>query len=165
LHFLFESLIFVHEKGKISADSFKERIMQDNSMSRWLSPLMAFCLTFIIIATLAPVVGIQFERQFDFWLLWLGTMLFLALPITYLEIALAKRSKTTALNALSGLTRDADASARWRLVGWLAVIFIPFLAGAVLFNAAQLIQLQMIPDFAPHLVFLAMAVVALIGIV
>lgn len=137
--------------------------MQDNSMSRWLSPLMAFCLTFIIIATLAPVVGIQFERQFDFWLLWLGTMLFLALPITYLEIALAKRSKTTALNALSGLTRDADASARWRLVGWLAVIFIPFLAGAVLFNAAQLIQLQMIPDFAPHLVFLAMAVVALIG--
>lgn len=67
--------------------------MQDNSMSRWLSPLMAFCLTFIIIATLAPVVGIQFERQFDFWLLWLGTMLFLALPITYLEIALAKRSK------------------------------------------------------------------------
>jgi len=163
LHFLFESLIFFHEKGKISADSFKERIMQDNSMSRWLSPLMAFCLTFIIIATLAPVVGIQFERQFDFWLLWLGTMLFLALPITYLEIALAKRSKTTALNALSGLTRDADASARWRLVGWLAVIFIPFLAGAVLFNAAQLIQLQMIPDFAPHLVFLAMAVVALIG--
>jgi len=163
LHFLFESLIFVHEKGKISADSFKERIMQDNSMSRWLSPLMAFCLTFIIIATLAPVVGIQFERQFDFWLLWLGTMLFLALPITYLEIALAKRSKITALNALSGLTRDADASARWRLVGWLAVIFIPFLAGAVLFNAAQLIQLQMIPDFAPHLVFLAMAVVALIG--
>ena len=75
--------------------------MQDNAMSRWLSPLMAFCLSFIIIATLAPIVGIQVERQLDFWLLWLGTMLILALPICYLEIALAKRSKTTALNALS----------------------------------------------------------------
>ena len=49
--------------------------MQDNAMSRWLSPLMAFCLSFIIIATLAPIVGIQVERQLDFWLLWLGSFL------------------------------------------------------------------------------------------
>ena len=110
--------------------------MQDNAMSRWLSPLMAFCLSFIIIATVAPIVGIQTERQLDFWLLWLGTMLVLALPICYLEIALAKRSKTTALNALSNLTRDADASPRWRLVGWMAVVFIPFLAGAMLFSVS-----------------------------
>ena len=70
-------------------------------MSRWLSPLMAFCLSFIIIAGLAPSLGIQIDRQIDFWLLWLGTMVLLALPIGYLEVALAKRSKTTALNALS----------------------------------------------------------------
>ena len=114
--------------------------MQDNAMSRWLSPLMAFCLSFIIIATLAPIVGIQVDRQLDFWLLWLGTMLILALPICYLEIALAKRSKTTALNALSSLTRDADASQKWRLVGWLAVVFIPFLAGGMLSNASQLLS-------------------------
>lgn len=111
--------------------------MQDNAMSKWLSPLMAFCVSFIIIATLAPVTGIQIERQLDFWLLWLGTMLILALPVCYLEIALAKRSKTTAVQALSTLTRDADASPKWRLVGWLAVVFIPFLAGGMLSAASQ----------------------------
>ena len=133
--------------------------MQDNAMSRWLSPLMAFCLSFIIIATLAPILGIGAERQLDFWLLWLGTMLVLALPITYMEVALAKRSKTTALNALSSLTRDADASAQWRLVGWLAVVFIPFLAGGMLFNASH-----MLTHLSPigHLpVFAGLAVAAL----
>ena len=126
--------------------------MQDNAMSRWLSPLMAFCLSFIIIATLAPILGIGAERQLDFWLLWLGSMLVLALPITYMEVALAKRSKTTALNALSSLTRDADASAQWRLVGWLAVVFMPFLAGGMLFNAStmltQFTQISHLPVFA-----------------
>lgn len=114
--------------------------MQDIAVSRWLSPLMAFCLSFIIIATLAPVTGIQVERQMDFWLLWLGTMLILALPLCYLEIALAKRSKITALQALSGLTRDADTSQRWRIVGWLAVVFIPFMAGGMLNSSAVLLE-------------------------
>lgn len=103
-------------------------------MSRWLSPLMAFCLSFILIAGLAPSLGLAVDRQIDFWMLWLGTMLLLALPIAYLEIALAKRTKTTALNALSSLTRDADVSPKWRIVGWLAVVFIPFLAGGIVFN-------------------------------
>lgn len=135
--------------------------MQDNAMSRWLSPLMAFCLSFIIIATLAPLVGIQVERQLDFWLLWLFTMLILALPVCYLEIALAKRSKTTALNALSSLTRDADASQTWRLVGWLAVVFIPFLAGGMLSNAAQLLNQYALPDSISPVIFGGLAVVAI----
>lgn len=50
-------------------------------------------LIFVIMATLAPTMGIQIDRQIDFWLLWFGTMLLLALPVCYLEIALAKRSK------------------------------------------------------------------------
>ena len=135
--------------------------MQDNAMSRWLSPLMAFCLSFIIIATLAPIVGIQVERQLDFWLLWLGTMLILALPICYLEIALAKRSKTTALNALSSLTRDADASQKWRVVGWLAVVFIPFLAGGMLSNASQLLGRFAFNGIEPNLLFVGLAIVAI----
>lgn len=136
--------------------------MQDNAMSRWLSPLMAFCLSFIIIATVAPIVGIQTERQLDFWLLWLGTMLVLALPICYLEIALAKRSKTTALNALSNLTRDADASPRWRLVGWMAVVFIPFLAGAMLFNVSQYSAQWVAQGIAPQYLFVGSAIAAVI---
>ncbi|QIC64903.1 hypothetical protein [Acinetobacter schindleri] len=115
--------------------------MQDNAMSKWLSPLMAFCLSFLIIATLAPITGIQIDRQLDFWMLWLATMLILALPVCYLEIALAKRSNTTALQALSSLTREADSSQRWRVVGWLAVVFIPFLAGAMLNHASNVVSI------------------------
>ncbi len=75
--------------------------------------------------TLAPTMGIQIDRQIDFWLLWFGTMLLLALPVCYLEIALAKRSKTTALNALSSLTREADSSLNgvW-LAGLLLFLFL-----------------------------------------
>ncbi|MCL6248829.1 hypothetical protein M5F00_13255 [Acinetobacter sp. ANC 4945] len=134
--------------------------MQDNAMSKWLSPLMAFCLSFIIIATLAPVTGIQIERQLDFWLLWLGTMLILALPLCYLEIALAKRSKTTAVQALSSLTRDADASPKWRLVGWLAVVFIPFLAGAMLSAASQYVATFTANGFAYSMILAVLAVIA-----
>lgn len=135
--------------------------MQDNAMSKWLSPLMAFCLSFIIIATLAPITGIQIDRQLDFWMLWLATMLILALPICYLEIALAKRSKTTALQALSTLTREADASQKWRIVGWLSVIFIPFLAGAMLNNASNVLALAAL-DLALNLLFIGLVVAALV---
>lgn len=129
-------------------------------MSRWLSPLMAFCLSFMIIAGLAPSLGIQIDRQIDFWILWLVSMFVLALPITYLEVALAKRSKTTALNALSSLTRDADASQSWRIVGWLAVVFIPFLAGGILSNISQTaLQFAQLP-IATNFVFVGVAVIA-----
>lgn len=135
--------------------------MQDTTLSRWFAPVMAFCLSFVMITTLAPTVGIQIDRQFDFWLLWLGTMLLLALPIGYLEIALAKRSQTTALQALSSLTRDADASPRWRLVGWLAVVFVPFFAGSVLTTATQVVKQQLALDFSSQILFAGLAVVAL----
>ncbi len=134
--------------------------MQDKAMSKWLSPLMAFCLSFLIIATLAPITGIQIDRQLDFWILWLVTMFILALPICYLEIALAKRSKTTAVQALSMLTRDADASQKWRIVGWMGVVFIPFLAGAMLNYASNVLAVAT-PDIATNLLFVVLAVVAL----
>ncbi len=131
-------------------------------MSRWLSPLMAFCLSFVIMATLAPTMGIQIDRQIDFWLLWFGTMLLLALPVCYLEIALAKRSKTTALNALSSLTREADSSPKWRVVGWLAVVFIPFLAGNVLSTASNILVAQFAPSISGQIIFAGLAVAALV---
>ncbi len=134
--------------------------MQDKAMSKWLSPLMAFCLSFLIIATLAPITGIQIDRQLDFWILWLVTMFILALPICYLEIALAKRSKTTAVQALSMLTRDADASQKWRIVGWMGVVFIPFLAGAMLNYASNVLSIAT-ADIATHLLFVVLVVVSL----
>lgn len=135
--------------------------MQDTTLSRWLAPVMAFCLSFVMITTLAPTVGIQIDRQFDFWLLWLGTMILLALPIGYLEIALAKRSQTTALQALSSLTRDADASPKWRIVGWLAVVFVPFFAGSMLMTATLVTSQQLGLDLSSQVVFAIFAVVAL----
>ena len=135
--------------------------MQDTVLSRWLAPVMAFCLSFVMITTLAPMTGIQIDRQFDFWLLWLGTMLLLALPIGYLEIALAKRSQTTALQALSSLTRDADVSPKWRLVGWLAVVFVPFFAGGILTTAAHMLNQQFNLGLVNQIPFAILAVVAL----
>ncbi len=134
--------------------------MQDSAFARWLSPLMAFCFTFIMIAALASAVGIQIDRQLDFWLLWLGTMVILALPLCYLEIALAKRSKTTALNALSSLTRDADASQKWRIVGWLAVVFIPFLAGAILAHLGMAASVAVGLGFSSQILFVGLAIIA-----
>lgn len=130
-------------------------------MSRWLSPLMAFCLSFMIIVGLAPSLGLQLDRQIDFWLLWFATMLFLALPIIYLEIGLAKRSKTTALNALSSLTRDADASQQWRLVGWLSVVFIAFLAGGILSNISSIAAVYAALPLSADIIFVISAVIAL----
>lgn len=129
-------------------------------MARWLPPIMAFCLSFIIILGLAPALGFQIDRQIDFWILWGGSMLILALPVVYLEIALVKRSKTSALNALSTLTRDADASHRWRAVGWLAIVFIPFLAGGVLFNIAQIIAVSAQVALSTQIIFAIGAVFA-----
>ena len=135
--------------------------MQDTTLSRWLSPALAFCLSFILITTLAPMLGMQTERQFDFWLLWLGAMIVLALPIAYLEIGLAKRSQTSALQALSNLTRDADASARWRVVGWLAVVFVSFLAGRVLSSATQLVSQQIEVTVSSQILFAIFAMMAM----
>ena len=129
-------------------------------MSRWLSPLMAFCLSFMIIVGLAPSLGLNVDRQIDFWLLWLGTMLLLALPVVYLEIALAKRAKTSALNALSNLTRDADASQKWRIVGWVSVLFTAFLAGGVLFNVSQAAGFSAQIAVASPILFAACALIA-----
>ncbi|MEB6676222.1 hypothetical protein [Acinetobacter haemolyticus] len=134
--------------------------MQDTTLSRWFAPVMAFCLSFVMITTLAPTVGIQIDRQLDFWLLWLGTMFLLALPIGYLEIALAKRSQTTALQALSALTRDADASPRWRVVGWLAVVFVPFFAGSVLTTASGVVNQHVAAELSSQIIFAILAVIA-----
>lgn len=130
-------------------------------MARWLPPIMAFCLSFIIVLGLAPALGFQIDRQIDFWILWMGCMLILALPVVYLEIALVKRSKTSALNALSALTRDADASNKWRIVGWLAIAFMPFLAGGVLFNISQMFVANTQATLSTNIIFAVGAVLAL----
>ncbi|SDB92212.1 hypothetical protein [Acinetobacter boissieri] len=131
-------------------------------MSRWLSPLLAFCMSLMLITSLAPVFGFQIDRQFDFWLLWLLVVVVVSLPLTYLEYALVKRAKTSILNALMALTREADASLQWRIIGWLSVLFIPCLAGAMLSNSYSLVS-QFVPlSIRTEFVFLVLAIVAVV---
>lgn len=104
-----------------------------NALTRWFVVFFSFCLSFLLMMTFAPLLGFnQVAKQWDFLAMWAGVLLLLALPMLYLELALAKRSKSTALNALMSLTRDADAKPTWRIIGWLGTGFFSFLAGAVL---------------------------------
>ncbi|WP_449402363.1 hypothetical protein, partial [Escherichia coli] len=59
------------------------------------------------------------------------------------------------------LTREADASQKWRIVGWLSVIFIPFLAGAMLNNASNVLAVVAL-DLAPNLLLIGLAIAALV---
>ena len=133
--------------------------MQAQQLSSWTAPIVAFCLSLLLSVTLAPTLGLVTYQQYDFWLLWLVTMLILALPFTLLELALAKRAKAAPLKAFLQLTRDADRSTHWRLMSWGALVFVPFLVGAVLNFAAQKAQLGLGLAFNPSLVLLVLAII------
>lgn len=134
--------------------------MQAQQLSSWTAPILAFCLSLVLSVTLAPTLGLVAYQQYDFWLLWFITMLILALPFTLLEIALAKRAKTTPLHAFSQLTRDADRSTKWRLISWAALLFVPFIAGAMLSFTAQQIQAVFNLDLQHSIIILICAVIA-----
>lgn len=134
--------------------------MQAQQLSSWTAPILAFCLSLLLSVTLAPTLGLVAYQQYDFWLLWFITMLMLALPFTLLEIALAKRAKTTPLHAFSQLTRDADRSTKWRLISWAALLFVPFIAGAMLNFTSQQVQAVFGLDLQQSMIILICAVIA-----
>lgn len=133
--------------------------MQAQQLSSWTAPILAFCLSLLLSVTLAPTLGLVAYQQYDFWLLWLMCMLFLAFPFTLLEIALAKRSKATPLQAFMQLTRDADRSTHWRLIGWGALVFVPFIVGALLNYAMSQVQSALSVNLHSSLTLLIAAVV------
>lgn len=134
--------------------------MQAHQSPAWATPILAFCLSLIFSITLAPVLGLVAYQQYDFWLLWLLTMLFLALPFMILEVALARRVRVTPLQGFMQLTRDADRSTKWRLLSWAAVILVPLLAGGILNFAAQHVQLQFQLSIASGIVVLILTIIA-----
>ncbi|KAA8735040.1 hypothetical protein F4V57_04590 [Acinetobacter qingfengensis] len=134
--------------------------MQAHQLPAWTTPILAFCLSLILGVVLLPSLGLVNYSQYDFWLLWFVTMVVLALPVMILEIALAKRAKDTPLVAFMQLTRDADRSTRWRLIGWAAVIFAPFIVGAILNYVVQQLQLAFAINTASSLLILVILIVA-----
>ncbi len=109
-------------------------------LNRWHGVLLAFLMVILLAGRFEPQVTSGLH-QIDFWLVWVGCMVFLALPMLLLESALAKRTKALPLQALPVLTRDADASPLWRLVGWLAILAVLLFAGSLTAQAvSQLTQ-------------------------
>lgn len=109
-------------------------------LNRFQGVLLAFLLTVLLAGRVETLVTTQAVHQIDFWLVWLGCMVVLTLPILLLESALAKRTKALPLQALPALTRDADASTRWRIVGWLALGTTSLLAGALSSQASHYVS-------------------------
>lgn len=117
--------------------------------------VMAFILPVILATLFAPYLGLQ-KAEFDFVLLCLLASVIVNVPLLLLELALAKRAKTSPLLGMMQLTREADATTHWRWSSWLGVVLLPLLAGAVLSSAStQVLQQQNIS--------LSSSIVVLIG--
>lgn len=148
---------------------------------RWFNVIFAFCLSSLLIMSFASNIGLtMLMKQWDFLGLWLLSLTLLSLPLLYLEIGLARRSQTTVVQALSALTRDADTTPVWRAIGWCGVLFISFLAGALLHTSSVQLQalfniemttivalviclvISLVLSFVPRLILLGLLMVGII---
>jgi hypothetical protein len=100
-------------------------------LNRFQGVLLAFLLMVLLAGRVESLFTTTNLHQIDFWAAWLICMVVLTFPILLLESALAKRTQTLPIQALPALTRDADASTKWRGVGWLAIAAMLLLAGVL----------------------------------
>ncbi len=110
-------------------------------LTRIPAALVALLMVLLLSSWFAPEGDSVRIQQIDFWLVWLLCMLLLALPMTLLETALARRSQTAPLQAIVQLTREADVRPAWRLVGWLAVAVMAIMAGGMAYQSAYYFKL------------------------
>lgn len=110
-------------------------------LARIPAALVALLMVLLLSSWFAPEGDSVRIQQIDFWLVWLLCMVLLALPLTLLETALARRSQTAPLQAIVQLTREADVRPAWRLVGWLAVAVMAIMAGGMAYQAANYFKL------------------------
>jgi hypothetical protein len=100
-------------------------------LNRFQGVLLAFLIMVLLAGRIESLVTTTTVHQIDFWAVWLVCMVLLTFPILLLESALAKRTQSLPIQALPALTRDADASTKWRGVGWLAIGSMLLLTGAL----------------------------------
>ena len=75
----------------------------------------------------------------SFWLVWMGVMLVGVLPILFLEVAYAKRSRALPIMAMAELTRQSDSPKFYRIAAWFG--FFALSAGLLgLLSEAQLLS-------------------------
>ncbi len=104
--------------------------------------------------------------QIDLWLLWLLAMGLLGLPMMFLELALARRSKQSPWVGMQSLTRESDTKTYWRIFALLSVVLsltlaVGFLArfSENLVALAPIASLGSIPSYA---ISFALVIVSLI---
>lgn len=128
--------------------------------------LVALLMVVLLSSWFAPNGDSVRIQQIDFWLIWLLCMLLLALPLTLLETALARRNQSAPLQAIVQLTREADVRPAWRLVGWLAVAVMAIMAGGMAHQSAHYFSLlDNGQDWSvPLLAWAALSVVVAVGL-
>lgn len=99
----------------------------------------AVVLLWLLAGWFAPQSGHDFA-QVDFWLAWFCIMTFVSLPLIYLEVALSKRSQKPVLLGMQNLTREADASTRWRVASWLSMSLLILVGTGLVYTGAQAAQ-------------------------
>ena len=153
-------MLLISSQGKISRFLLLWNIaMSLRSSSQAANLTLAFCLVVLFGSALAKPLGLGGYGQFDFWVLCVLVSVLFGLPLTIMELALAKRTRITPLVGLMQLTRDADVSPRWRMLGWIAVAMMVLVGGGLLHDA-------MLLSIVPHqlnmgwLMYLILCIVA-----
>lgn len=136
-------------------------------MSRLVAPLLAFSASVWMLLVFTPVLLPHSEmlQQYDFWVLLLLLQVIIASPLLLLELALAKRSQSSALKGIMQLTREADVSPRWRGLAWAGAVLLAILASILLLKVSDLVLKQMqqqgITALQPLWVYATLAVLSL----
>lgn len=107
-----------------------------NLIKKQQSVFLAALMMLLLAGWFAPHSQSAEFLQVDFWVLWFFCMTILALPMLYLEVALAKRSKKTPMIGMEELTRQADAVTFWRVSSWLSVVLLALVTVGLLNTAA-----------------------------
>lgn len=113
--------------------------------TRFTPFFIATVLPFLLFSWFVP----KGDSQLDIWVLWLVAMLFLGLPMLFLEFALAKRSGQSVLGGMQILTREADAKTHWRVFSGVSVLLsVLFATGLIGFMSEHLTTKTQIPALA-----------------
>lgn len=114
-----------------------------STLTRALPALAAVLLIWVLARGFVPG-----GKQLDFWVLTMVALVVVSLPLLLLEFALAKRQSEPMLTSWPRLTRDADASPRWRLLGWAGLLLMGWLAGTLI-NQAIMLMLPIATAWGP----------------
>lgn len=89
-------------------------------------------------------------------LAWLVCMLLLALPVSFLEFALVRRTRQWPLQGIAQITRDTDVRTTWRAVVPLGLVLTALLAGLSAGTTADFmpVEPEWLTDAAPWLLLL-----------